>query len=164
MIAGNNIWVARDLMVLLGLQIGDTLKIGAQDFTITDVIIADPGSTISVMSSFPAIYMGIPQVEATGLIQLGSRITYSRFYKLPPNYNVSRLEPIFEQQEQEVFRDTRRISMTTHEEESEDLGRILGYMNDYLGLIALIALFLAGVGAAYLFRSFFRHVSLTWRS
>jgi len=28
-------------------------------------------------------------------------------------------------------------------------------MNDYLGLIALIALFLAGVGAAYLFRSFF---------
>ncbi|MES2606635.1 MAG: FtsX-like permease family protein, partial [Pseudomonadota bacterium] len=39
--------------------------------------------------------------------------------------------------------------------ESEDLGRILAYMNDYLGLIALIALFLAGVGAAYLFRSFF---------
>src|SRR5690606_28954651 len=27
--------------------------------------------------------------------------------------------------------------------------------NDYLGLIAIIALFLAGVGAAYLFRSFF---------
>jgi putative ABC transport system permease protein len=155
LIAGNNIWVARDLMVLLNLEIGDTLKIGNEQFTITDVIVADPSSTISVMSSFPAIYMGLAQVEATGLIQLGSRITYSRFYKLPAGYNVSPLEEIFERQEQEVFRDTRRISMTTHEEESEDLGRILGYMNDYLGLIALIALFLAGVGAAYLFRSFF---------
>ncbi len=155
LLGANNIWVARDLMVLLDLEIGDTLKIGAQEFTIADVILEDPSSTISVMSSFPAIYMGIPQVDATSLIQLGSRITYSRFYKLPQGYDVSPLEDIFEAQEQAVFRDNRRISMTTHEEESEDLGRILEYMNDYLGLIALIALFLAGVGAAYLFRSFF---------
>lgn len=155
LLAGNNIWVARDLMVLLDLTIGDPLTIGDQTFTITDVILEDPSSTISVMSSFPPIYMGLEQVASTGLIQLGSRITYSRFYKLPPGYQVDGLEQSFQQQEREVFRDTRRISMTTHEEESEDLGRILGYMNDYLGLIALIALFLAGVGAAYLFRAFF---------
>ena len=155
LLGGNNVWVARDLMVLLGLEVGDSLKIGAQSFTIQDVILEDPSSTISVMTSFPAIYMGLAQIESTGLIQLGSRITYSRFYKLPPAYDVSTLEEHFAAKEQEVFRDTRRLSMTTHEEESEDLGRILTYMNDYLGLIALIALFLAGVGAAYLFRSFF---------
>lgn len=155
LLGGNNVWVARDLMVLLGLEVGDSLKIGAQSFTIQDVILEDPSSTISVMTSFPAIYMGLAQIESTGLIQLGSRITYSRFYKLPPAYDVSTLEERFAAKEQEVFRDTRRLSMTTHEEESEDLGRILTYMNDYLGLIALIALFLAGVGAAYLFRSFF---------
>jgi len=155
LIANNQIWVALDLMILLDLEIGDTLKIGTQNFTIADVILEDPSSTISVMTSFPAIYMGIEQAESTGLIQLGSRITYSRFYKLPAGYPVADLEDIFEEQEQAVFRDTRRITMTTHEEESEDLGRILGYMNDYLGLIALIALFLAGVGAAYLFRTFF---------
>lgn len=155
LLSGNNVWVARDLMVLLDLEVGDSLKIGAQSFTIQDVILEDPSSTISVMTSFPAIYMGLAQIESTGLIQLGSRITYSRFYKLPPAYDVSTLEERFAAKEQEVFRDTRRLSMTTHEEESEDLGRILTYMNDYLGLIALIALFLAGVGAAYLFRSFF---------
>src|SRR5690606_14265255 len=81
---GFNIWVARDLMVLLDLEIGGTLRIGDQDFTIVDVILEDPSSTISVMSSFPAIYMGLDQVESTGLIQLGSRITWSRFYKMPP--------------------------------------------------------------------------------
>lgn len=153
--SGDNIWVARDLMTILNLGIGDTLRIGGKDFTIQDVILEDPTSTISAMVTFPPIYMGLPQLESTGLIQLGSRVTYSRFYKLPAGYDVSPLEEVFAAREREVFRDTRRLSMTTHEEESEDLARILGLMNDYLGLVALIALFLAGVGAAYLFRSFF---------
>jgi putative ABC transport system permease protein len=155
LLSGNNIWVARDLMVLLSLNIGDRLKIGAQEFTISDVIVEDPSSTISVMTNFPAIYMGRQQVETTGLIQLGSRISYSRFYKLPDGYDVTGLDETFRERQIQEFRDGRRLSLTTHQEESEDLGRILNYMNDYLGLIALIALFLAGVGAAYLFRSFF---------
>lgn len=155
LIGNKYVWVAKDLMIILDLEIGDTLKIGDAEFIIADEILEDPSSTISVMSSFPAIYMGLDQIETTGLIQLGSRITYSRFYKFPGGLDISGLEEEFDQKEMEVFRDTRRISMTTHEEESEDLGRILEYMNDYLGLIALIALFLAGVGAAYLFRSFF---------
>jgi putative ABC transport system permease protein len=153
----DTIWVARDLMVILDLDVGERLKIGDREFTIADVILEDPSSTISAMSNFPAIYMGLEQIESTGLIQLGSRINYSRFYKLPENfeYDYRVLEDLFRDMEREQYRDTRRLSMTTHQEESEDLGEVLGYMNDYLGLIALIALFLAGVGAAYLFRAFF---------
>jgi predicted lysophospholipase L1 biosynthesis ABC-type transport system permease subunit len=30
----------------------------------------------------------------------------------------------------------------------------LGYLNDYLGMVSLVALFLAGLGAAYLFRDY----------
>src|SRR5690554_3368885 len=95
LLSGNNIWVARDLMVILDLELGDTLKVGDQTFTISDVIMEDPSSTISVMTSFPPIYMSLASVEATGLIQLGSRITYSRFYKLPAGYDVSGLERAF---------------------------------------------------------------------
>jgi len=153
--SNSSIWVAESLMLTLGLSIGDSIKIGANDYTITDIIEIDPSSTISVMSNFPAIYMGLEQIQATGLIQLGSRINYSRFYKFTENVNMDNWEDEFRQAELEILGDTRRISMTTHLERSEDLGRILAYMNDYLGLIALIALFLAGVGAAYLFRSFF---------
>lgn len=153
----DTIWVARDLMVILDLNVGQSLKIGDHEFTIADIILEDPSSTISAMSNFPAIYLGVKQIESTGLIQLGSRITYSRFYKLPISYEYDYrlLEDQFRDMEREEYRDTRRLSMTTHQEESEDLGEVLGYMNDYLGLIALIALFLAGVGAAYLFRAFF---------
>src|SRR5690606_26213894 len=142
LLAADNVWVAEDLLVILGLSLGDSLKIGERDFTVTDVILEDPSSTISVMSNFPTVYMGLAQIESTGLIQLGSRITYSRFYKFPGGLNLTGLEETFAGREREVFRDQRRLALTTHEEASEDLGRILGYMNDYLGLIALIALFL----------------------
>ncbi|MDG2091194.1 MAG: hypothetical protein P8J61_08915 [Gammaproteobacteria bacterium] len=153
--SSNSIWVAESLMLTLGLNLGDAITIGAEEYIISDIIDIDPSSTISVMSNFPAIYMGLDQVAATGLIQLGSRINYSRFYKFTEDVNMDSWEDEFRQAELDILGDTRRISMTTHQERSEDLGRILAYMNDYLGLIALIALFLAGVGAAYLFRSFF---------
>ncbi|HTQ99793.1 MAG TPA: FtsX-like permease family protein, partial [Candidatus Acidoferrum sp.] len=103
----------------------------------------------------PSIYMGIPQVESTGLIQLGSRISYARFYQLPERYDITGLRQRFSDAQQQEFGPERRLALTTHQDQSEDLSRVLRYMNDYLGLIALIALFLAGVGAAYLFRSFF---------
>ncbi|MEI7950963.1 MAG: FtsX-like permease family protein [Gammaproteobacteria bacterium] len=155
LLSGDNIWVARDLMVLLGLQIGDQVKIGAREFTIIDVVLDDPTTSISAMNNFPAIYMGIAQIENTGLIQLGSRISYARFYKLPPAFELKGLREKFTKAAQIEFKEPRRVTLTTHLDQSADLGRILTYMNDYLGLIALIALFLAGVGAAYLFRSFF---------
>ncbi len=151
----NIVWVAQDLLLSLDLALGDSIRIGNTDFVIADVIDIDPSSTISVMSNFPPIYMGLEQIRNTGLIQLGSRVSYSRFYRFDEDLNMDTWEDEFQQAELEVLGDMRRIRMTTHEEQSEDLGRILGYMNDYLGLIALIALFLAGVGAAYLFRTFF---------
>jgi putative ABC transport system permease protein len=155
LLSGDNVWVARDLMILLNLHVGDKLKIGSKEFTILDTILEDPSSTITATSTFPAIYMGIPQIESTGLIQLGSRISYARFYKLPNAFDVTDLSDKFREAASVEFADARRVRLTTHQDESADLGRILQYMNDYLGLIALIALFLAGVGAAYLFRSFF---------
>jgi putative ABC transport system permease protein len=45
----------------------------------------------------------------------------------------------------------------THKRAGNNLGRLLGYLNDYLGLVAMIAIFLAGIGAAYLFRNYLVH-------
>ena len=47
-----------------------------------------------------------------------------------------------------------RFSLIPILDAGRQLKRILGYMNDYLGLVSLVALFLAGIGAAYLFRSY----------
>ena len=45
--------------------------------------------------------------------------------------------------------------ITSHLESENQTARILAYVSDYLGLVAIVALFLAGVGIAYLVRSYF---------
>jgi putative ABC transport system permease protein len=46
------------------------------------------------------------------------------------------------------------VQIETAKSASEDSSRQLGYLSDYLGLVAIIALFMSALGAAYLFRLF----------
>jgi putative ABC transport system permease protein len=47
-----------------------------------------------------------------------------------------------------------QIEAASHITASDQTGRMLNYLNDFLGLVALVGLFLSGLGSAYLFRSF----------
>lgn len=148
------IWTAQDLMLAFEIQKGDSLKIGKPSFEIVDTILEDPTSTVSFLAGMPTVYMGIKQIRNTGLIQQGSRIRYERFYKLSGNIDLEALMANLNQRLDILYPGSPKIQVQSHKDASQQLGRILGYLNDYLGLVALIALFLAGVGAAYLFRSF----------
>jgi putative ABC transport system permease protein len=140
-------WVYPELLIQLGVKVGDSLKIGQQDFIIDDVITKDPSvSTVSFVSA-PKVYIGVNYVEQTGLVQTGSRVYFSRYYQLPPGFSSGDIEEALEKE-----RSSSDLRVQSHENASPELGRILRYLNDYLGLVALVALFLAGVGAAYLFR------------
>src|SRR5690606_5034955 len=46
------------------------------------------------------------------------------------------------------------VRIETPEKAGEDSGRQLAYLTDYLGLVALIAIFLSSLGAAYVYRLF----------
>jgi putative ABC transport system permease protein len=150
------LWVYPELLVMLGLNVGDTLRLGSQDYVIADTVLEDPSSAFNTFGVAPRVYMGVPQAQATGLLTQKSRVNYEILYRLEGNPPVAPLETDLERFARAQFEDVNRIRVRTHEDASENLGRVLGYLNDYLGLIALIALFLASIGAAYLFRSFLR--------
>ncbi len=154
LLASKSIWVAHDLMLALELEEGDSLKIGETPFVVSDAIVDDPTSAISVFAGVPTIYMAANQIEKTGLISLGSRVSYLRFYRLSPEADLPAVIERLRQRLDDLYPGSPKIRVETHQDASDQLGRVLGYLNDYLGLVALIALFLAGVGAAYLFRSF----------
>ena len=147
-------WLAQDLILAFEFQEGDAVKVGQASFEIVDTILEDPTSTVAFLAGIPTVYLGINQIPDTGLVQTGSRIRYERFYKLPRGVALEGVEEELRQRLNVLYPGSRRIRIETHKDASEQLGRVLGYLNDYLGLVALIALFLAGVGAAYLFRSF----------
>src|SRR4029079_2137464 len=46
------------------------------------------------------------------------------------------------------------IQVITSKNASEQVGRVLGYLGDYLGLSGLVALFLMSLGQIFLYRSF----------
>jgi len=151
--ASNSIWVYPELLVHLNVSVGDFLTIGDQKFKIIGTISDDPTNVIFSFGFAPRIYMGINQVEKTGLMQRGSRIAYHHFYKIANNQDpISLAEKIQVKLKAKGF--DQKIRIMDHQNAGQRMGRILGTINEFLGLIALVALFLASIGTAYLFRTF----------
>ena len=142
-------WIYPELAVQLGVQVGDRIKIGETHFTVDDLIESDPSVSSISFAAAPKVYLGLPYLENTGLMGTGSRLQQTAFYKVNENIDLDAFALVLAKE-----LSATDIRITPHDKASEQLGRILLYLNDYLGLVALVALFLAGVGAAYLFRSF----------
>lgn len=145
-----DVWVYPEVLAQLGLKVGDQLKIGRQSFTIRDIVLQDAGSSGIGFRFAPRVYIGAPWLDKTGLIQRGSRLSYRHLYRLPTGLESEALAHSLREQ----LQDNPDLRVRTHQDTSEALTRSLNNLNDYLGLVALVALFLASIGAAYLFRSF----------
>ncbi len=148
--SNSSIWVFSELMAQGDLNIGSQLKIGEATFLVDQVIVDD--TTSGMGASFaPTIYMSVDSLKKTNLIRKGSVAWHSRLYQLPPSTHLEALT-------ESLFRKipSQDIRLTTHTEASAQVGRLLQSLNDYLGLAAVVALFLAAVGTGFLFRSYFQ--------
>ena len=141
-------WVYPELLQQLNVKIGEVLKIGSQSFTVTHSVSQDPTLSGLGFRIAPRAYIDINMMESTGLLANGSRLWFVWILKLPPNLDVN---TVANELRQLLSPD---VKVDTHYESSRDSGRFLQYLNDYLGLAALVATFFAGVTCAYLFRSY----------
>ena len=145
----NSVWLAPELLIQLDMQIGDKISLGAKEFIVEDVIEDDIGMSWTGASVAPRIYMGSNQLEATQLMRKGSTFRHGVLFKLPPDLNANEAE-----EKINALFDDPAVRVTSHQHSGENTARVLQYLSDYLGLVALIAFFLSGVGAAYLFRGY----------
>lgn len=151
--ASNRIWIYPELQSQLGVHVGESLKIGEMTYQIADVVLDDPTTSGMGFVLAPRIYASLDTAEKTGLLQYGSRIQYMYRYKIPGNIDPDQLE-----QTLRAAIPHKDLRIRSHRNASEEMGRLQSYLNDYLGLVALAALFLATVGTAYLLRG---HLSAT---
>jgi putative ABC transport system permease protein len=70
------VWVDSRLLPLMNLALGDSLAVGNKDFIITKVVIREPDTTTGFSALGPRVLMNQADLEATGVIQIGSRVTY----------------------------------------------------------------------------------------
>jgi len=144
-------WVYPELLFMLGLKLGGSLKIGEKKFRIADTVLDDPSSSFSSFGLAPRVYLAYSQMQETALLSKKSRISYQRLYRLPDGTDLSGLVVKLQNKINSFEGSDSKIRILTHKRAGNNLGRLLGYLNDYLGLVAMIAVFLAGIGAAYLF-------------
>lgn len=121
----------------------DTLKIGNTQFKVAGVVRRFPGGS-GILSTFtPSVYISHADLDSTGLIQYGSRVTYKRFFKTPSDKVTA--------EQEKVLRPLLRkygYWMETAESRREDLGDDFKGVYRFFSLLAFVALILGCIGVA----------------
>lgn len=138
----------------LRIGVGDEITIGGSPFRVLDTIARESGRAAGGFSIAPRVYIALEHLEATGLAGFGSRVNHRRLYRFAGADPVSdaELEAIGQRLDNSLV--DPRVDVQTHLQATRRLARVYGAVTDYLGLVALIAVFLAALGAAYLFRAY----------
>ncbi|MEY8781020.1 ABC transporter permease [Allomuricauda sp. XS_ASV26] len=130
-------------MLQLDLKVGDSIKLGAITLPIAGSLENVPGSTSVFGAIAPPVLIPYIYIDATGLIQTGSRIEYKYYFKADENEDLvllnDQLAPVL---------DAEEADLDTHISEARRLGRRYENFGKFLNLVGFIALLLGCVGIA----------------
>lgn len=142
-VSGPKALVDQSMMDQYGAEVGDSVKIGRITFEIAGRLLSAPGRTGINAAIAPVIYIPRSQLEATGLVQQGSRIEYTYFFKFEPGYDIDKLL-----EENEARLEAERVDDDTVEDRKRSIGNALGNFTTFLNLVAFVALLLGCIGVA----------------
>lgn len=131
------------LLVSLNASVGDTLALGEGRFVIRGTVLSVPGDVALRTALGPRAFIPAARIEETNLLTFGSRARYEVFLKLPAGTDAQRLADRFR-----PVLATERVNVRTVSEDQRRLNDTLKRLGNYLGLVALIALLLGGLGVA----------------
>jgi putative ABC transport system permease protein len=141
--ANNAALVDDALMFEHQLEPGDSIKLGERTFKIEGRLKSAFGS-VAIGSSFaPGIYINQEALSETELIQPGSMVDYSYYFKLPPELDTEK----WRKDNRESFRN-ESFNIQTIEEQKENLSEAFGRLNSFLNIVALVSLLLGCIGVA----------------
>ncbi len=135
--------VDKTLMLQFDLKEGDSIKVGEVTFTIEGKLNSIPGRAGIASSVAPQVIIPKQYLEATGLVQMGSRIEYNYYYKLAENAPAEAIADSLRESYKEIT-----IRYDTVAERKENIGETFQNMNTFLNLIGFIALLLGCIGVA----------------
>ncbi|WP_340063444.1 ABC transporter permease [Ascidiimonas aurantiaca] len=131
------------LLLQFGIQPGDSIKVGEVTLPVTGILKSIPGSSAMSASVVPPVVIPYGIIEATELLQFGSRKEYQFFFKAPETLDLDVLEDTVGPK-----LDLANADIDTHTGTSERLGRRYDNVGKFLNLAAFIALLLGCIGIA----------------
>lgn len=150
-----NMAIYPEIAYAFSLTGGEKIKLGDQVFQAALIVKKDAGAEMSFSGLAPRIYILKDQFDLAPLKKGGNLVRYYYYTKTEQQEKLGEIR----ENVHETFRSFRNASLSpfvirSHESSGSQLENILAYISSYLSLVSLIAIFLAGVGIAYLFRNF----------
>src|SRR5215216_6563042 len=135
--------IDQTLLLQFNAKPGDSVKVGNLNFVIAGSLISAPGQTGLSASVAPIVYIPLQYLQATGLSQKGSRISYRYYFKFDRAVNLDKIaDRIKPQLEKEG------LNYDTVESQKEETTRSLRDLTQFLALVSFIALLLGCIGVA----------------
>lgn len=148
------VWLDKESMQLLQVKVGDKLKIGNTSFTINQIISRLPQMGSAFSAFVPTVYIHRQYIKDTGLLMLGSRVSSSINIKLPNVQSIDSLKQELISLIYQYYPNADDLRVRSLKDASERLDVLLEYIAGFLNLVSLVALFLSGIGTAFLFRNY----------
>lgn len=135
--------VAPALADRLGLRVGDPLLLGAARLTVIGIIADEPDSVGEGFNLGPRVLVDLATLDATQLVQPGSLYEARSRLLLPPGADPARVAATLKHRFPAAGWSTR-----TADQAAGGLRRAIGQLGQFLLLVGLAALAIAGVGVA----------------
>lgn len=150
------VWVDTALLSLRGLRLGDAMTLGEQRFTIAAEIILEKDRGAGFMNFAPRVMLALQDLESTGLVQNGSRITY----RLQLAGNPSDIAAFQRWLENEIkVNEVRGVQLESLETGRPEMRTTLERARQFLSLVSLLTAMLAALAIAMASRRFMqRHL------
>lgn len=134
-------WADPRLANLIDLAVGDEVKVGETTLTVTGFIEREADQSAGFGNFNPRLMVHVDDLEATGLIQEGSRVEFEILAAGPPAA-LDAVQPLLD----ELRRDG--VDVRDIRADRPQLGNALERAESYLGIAGLAAVLLAGVAVA----------------
>ena len=141
--------VERELLVRLGLSVGDSFTLGRATLTVSDTIEVEPDRLSDGLNFGPRVIVANAAIDASGLVQPGSLVRQNYRVRLDAP---DRLDAIVEEAEEAFPEAGWRIRSRANA--APGLQRNIGRLAQFLSLVGMTALLVGGVGVANAVRSF----------
>lgn len=141
-LAPDTIAASRDLLFRLGIEVGDTVRLGDETFRLAAAVVIEPDRMTGSFNVGPRVMISREALDRSGLMQPGSRASQRYLFKLPPD-GIS-----IEQAREELREVFEGGYITDYRETHPTIQRGLNRATNFLSLVSLVALIVGSLGVA----------------
>ena len=150
LLKNNGALVRPELLAQFGLSVGDAITIGKAQFIVRGVIALEPGRSLSAFSLGPRVFIDYDDLEETGLITFGSRVSRQMLLRVPE----SEIDALTRDLETELRPEFVRVR--SYRDRQEQIGEDFERAENYLSLVGLVIVVLGGIAVSSVTRVFVR--------